>query len=200
MRHRQDNPYTTEKKIQRKQQSTVGGKKTRICKAIAVRKKRAAAEAQTQRTKVACGHAHGAGSLTEEAGLARARRLGNGIVSAGAFQKAPSSEFWGGDRSHWEGEGPIPRFRWSFKVRERTVSRLQSTGVKGSGSPSFYGDPARKHLSFWAPLSRSRSALGSGQPHKGRAARAAQAREPPWLLGVVVRPGYRAGRRPPWPY
>lgn len=50
-------------------------------------------------------------------------------------------------------------------------------------------------------MSPSRSALGSGQPHKGRAVRAAQAREPPWLLGVVVRPPNgrstaRAGGRP----
>lgn len=106
----------------------------------------------------------------------------------GIFQKAPNSEVWGGEKSPREGEGPRPRFRWSFKVRERFVSRFQSTGGKGSGSPALSGDPARKQLSSWAPLSLSRWALGSSQQHKGRAVRNAQAREPPWMLGVVVRP------------
>lgn len=62
------------------------------------REKRAAAQTPARRTKVANGHAHGAGSPTEEAGRARARRPGNGIAYAGAFQKAPNSEVWGGER------------------------------------------------------------------------------------------------------
>lgn len=134
---------------------------------------------------------------------ARARRLGNGIIWAGAFQEALNPGVWGGERSRWGGaetaqrdpKTPATLLLVVFGSEKADFeSRFQGTGGKGAGSPALCGDLARKQLPSWAPLSPSRSPLGFGHQHKGRAVMTAQAREPPRLLGVVVR--LRNGRSP----
>lgn len=72
---------------------------------------RAAAQAPAPRTKVEGGHAHGAGSLTEEVGLPRARRPGNGIVYAGAYFRKPQIRKFGvGKGTPGKGRGRDPGF------------------------------------------------------------------------------------------
>lgn len=58
---------------------------------------------------------------------------------------------------------------------------------RGRGHLPSTGTRPGEPLPSRVPLSPSRSALGSGRQHKGRAVRTAQAREPPRLPGVVVR-------------
>lgn len=133
----------------------------------------------------------------------RARRLGNGIVWARAFQEASNPGIWGGERSRWGGaemaqrdlRTPSTLLLVVFGSEEADFeSRFQDTSGKGSGSPALCGDLARKQLPSWTPLSPSRSPLGFSHRHKGRVVMTAQAREPPRLLGVVVR--LRNGRSP----
>lgn len=96
---------------------------------------------------------------------------------------------------------PRPRLGGLSKSGSGLESGWQGTCGKGSRRPPSAGAMPGEQLPSRAPLSPSRSALGSGPRHKGREVTTAQAREAPRLLGVVVRPPNgrspaRAGGRP----